>query len=139
MTMKWKYKNKVVDKVPEGAEGFIYLISYTDGTKYLGKKSFWSRRRKKVVGKIRKTLVTTESDWRVYRGSSTLGKEKARNGEVSNLEILHFCESKGCLQFLEVVEMIKRKVLCTDKYLNGNILLRLYKCYEPMIIKGIQK
>lgn len=137
--MIWEYKGKGISEVPEGAEGFIYLISYLDGTMYIGKKSMWSRRRKKVKGKIRKQLTVTESDWKKYRGSSTEGKKKAAEGMVSKLEILHFCDSKGCLMWLELVEMVKRDVLCDPKYLNANILLKIYKCYKSMNIKGHNK
>ena len=130
--MTWKYKRKNLTEVPEGAEGFVYLITYTDGKRYLGKKSFWSRRRTKVKGSIRKKLVTKESNWRDYRGSSKLGIEKNENGEVKKLEIIHFADSKGALMFLEVKEMILRDVLCDETYLNANILLKIYKCFKPM-------
>ena len=130
--IQWKYKGKILKEPPEGSEGFIYMITYNDGTKYIGKKSFWSRRRTNVKGKLRKKLVTKESDWVTYRGSSELGKQKATAGLIDKLTILHLCDSKGCLMYLEVVEMIKRRVLCDETYLNANILLKIYKCYEPM-------
>jgi len=134
--MNWKLNGEDLLEVPEGAEGFVYLITYSDGTKYVGKKSFWSRRRKKIKGKIRRQLVTTESTWESYRGSSSLGKEKAEKGMVKELEVLHLCSSKGALLYLELLEMVKREVLCDPSYLNANILLRIYKCYKPMDIKG---
>ncbi len=132
MEVKWKYKGKLLREIPANSEGFIYLITFSDGTKYLGKKSFWSRRRTKVKGKIRKVLKVTESDWRKYRGSSEHSKRKAKEGLVAKLEVIHFCESKGCLMFMELVEMVKRDVLCSEVYLNANIMLRVYKCYKPM-------
>ena len=80
--IQWKYKGKILKEPPEGSEGFIYMITYNDGTKYIGKKSFWSRRRTNVKGKLRKKLVTKESDWVTYRGSSELGKQKATAGLI---------------------------------------------------------
>jgi len=128
----WTYKGKFIVDVPYGSEGFVYLITYKDGERYLGKKSFWSRRKLKVKGSLRKKLTVKESDWRDYRGSSKSGIEKAARGEVKDLEIIHFADSKGGLMFLEVKEMILRDVLCDDSYLNANILLRIYKCFKPM-------
>jgi len=134
--MTWEYQGNPITKPLDKAEGFIYLIYFKDGTKYLGKKSFWARRRKAIKGSLRKKVEVTESDWRTYRGSSELSKEKAKKGLVEKLEILHFCDSKGCLQFMELSEMVHRRVLCDPSYLNGNILLKIYKCFEPMPIKG---
>lgn len=135
--MTWEYDNEELDHAPEGAEGFIYLITYRDKTMYVGKKSFWSTRRTKVKGKLKRKVTVNESDWRTYRGSSKLGKEKAKNGEIVALTILHICASKGCTMYMEVVELIKRNVLCDPLYINANILLKLFRCFTPMDKKEI--
>ena len=45
--------------------GFVYEITEKDtGKKYIGKKLFWSTRRKKVKGRTRR--VVSESDWKDY-------------------------------------------------------------------------
>ena len=41
-----------IEQVPEGAIGFIYLIEYVDGCKYIGKKNLYSKR----------TIAATKSD-----------------------------------------------------------------------------
>jgi hypothetical protein len=136
--LNWIYEGQKVTEVPEGAEGFIYIIHFSDGTKYLGKKSFWSRRKTAVKGSLKKKLTVKESDWRTYKGSSELSKQKAKEGLVESLEIICFADSRGALMYLEVKEMLKRDVLCSETYLNANILMKLFRCYSemPIDLKG---
>ena len=130
----WKYKGKVVEEVPEGAEGFIYEIVFENGDFYIGKKSFWSVRRVKVKGRINKKKIVKESNWQVYASSSKIVKKRIESGEAHTKLIVHMCASKACTMYFEVYEMIMRKVLCAPKALNLNIFLKMFKCVEPMDI-----
>jgi len=128
----WKFKRKNLEAIPEDAIGFIYLITFADNTKYVGKKNFYSTRRMKVKGRKNRKVVVKESDWRTYNSSSEIVKERIKNGETHKREIIHFCDSKGALMYMEIKEMIVRSVLCDENYLNKNIFMKIFRCYKPM-------
>jgi len=128
--LSWKYKRKIVKEVPAGYEAFVYLLVFEDGTKYIGKKAFYSVRRTKVKGRMRRTVVKKESDWQTYMSSSDIVKEKLKNGEkLVKREILHLCTTRGEATYLEIKEMFLRDVLCHSDYLNLNIMGKLFKGY----------
>ena len=127
--MTWHYKGNIVDEIPEGFIGFVYLITNnTNNKKYVGKNlAQFKKTRPPLKGKKRKRRTTVESDWRDYWGSSD-----HLNADVENLgpdnfsrEILYYCKSKGELSYLEAQEQFKRKVLLTDEYYNGIINVRV--------------
>ena len=129
--MNWKYRDADLVEVPEGKEAFVYKITFGDGTKYIGKKNFFSRRRMKVKGRIRRKVVVRESNWKVYLSSSEVVKEKIKQGEeVVGREILHLCDTVGGATWFELVEMILQDVLCDEDYLNKNILARFFRCFK---------
>jgi len=109
-----------MNDVPEGMEGFVYLITNLEnGKKYIGKKTFWERRKDKKTGRRKKK----ESSWRDYFGSSeeliedvkTLGKDKFRR------EILYLCPHKKSMSFYETMEQFKRDVILREDYYNTNV------------------
>ena len=88
--MSWQYNEKDFIEVPKDMEGFVYLITnLTNNKKYVGKKSFWSRRKNKKTGRKK----TIESDWKKYFGScDELNEEVKLIGEDKFLkEILYYC------------------------------------------------
>ena len=128
-TPKWTHKNKIVDEIPEGSIGFVYLITnITNGRKYIGKKlAQFKKTRPPLKGKKNKRRSTIESDWRDYWGSSDnlladvaeLGPDKFKR------EILYLCPSRGIMSYLEAKEQFDRRVLETDEYYNGIINVRV--------------
>lgn len=121
---QWSYKGETVTEIPEGMFGFVYRITHVDsGTKYIGRKYFTSTRRKIVPGKVRRKVVTTESNWKTYTSSS---KElnaliDAHGRDAFDFEILAFAETKGACNFLEEAVQHVSGCLYDDSYLNGNI------------------
>ena len=125
--MDWIYKDNIVDNLPMNTFGFTYLLTFTDGTLYVGKKQCISFI-KKYLGKKELALQTDnrlknykmikkESNWKNYTGSS-----KETEGKVMvSKEILNFYYDRINLTYAEIEEMIKRDVLRDDRYLNGNI------------------
>jgi hypothetical protein len=95
--------------------GFIYKITYTDGTHYFGKKNIFKKVKlpelksgeqrpnsqrvgKNVKGKrVYFDVLTKETDWLTYTGSS----EKTEGLEILNKQILALAESKRELTYLE--------------------------------------
>lgn len=135
--MKWKYRNKILDHVPPDCEAFVYYLEFNDGTRYIGKKNFFSTRRVKVKGRLRRRVETKESDWRIYNSSSKLVKEKLANGSIlKQRKIIYLCKTKAAATWYELVTMIQHRVLCDDTYLNKNILARFFKCFENEIVGG---
>ena len=92
--------------------GFVYEIeNLLSGRKYIGKKFFWSIKRKQVNKKRKSYKV--ESDWKEYWSSSdelktdvdTLGRENFKR------TIIHLCLNKGTANYLEAKEQFTRAVL----------------------------
>jgi hypothetical protein len=134
--MTWSYKNKVVEEIPEGYIGFVYIITNTtNNRRYIGKKlSQFKRSKKPLKGRTNKRRYTVESDWRDYYGSSDeltadielLGKDKFTR------EILYWCKNKSELSYIEAREQFTHKVLESRDWYNGHIRVRVHQ-------KGILK
>ena len=70
--MSWTYQGKEVTEIPEGIEGFVYLITnITTQQKYVGKKlARFKTTKPPLKGKKNKRRGYKESDWKTYWGSS---------------------------------------------------------------------
>jgi hypothetical protein len=127
--MQWTYQGIIVEEIPEGIIGFVYLITnLTTGRKYIGKKlAQFKRTKPPLKGKKRKRKTTVESDWRDYWGSSeNLQADVATLGpEQFTREIIYYCKSRSELSYLEAKEQFDRCVLETDDYYNGIINVRV--------------
>ena len=125
----WTYQGKPVEKLPEGCEGFVYLITNrTNDKKYIGKKlARFKVTKPPLKGKKNKRRSSKESDWKTYWGSSDhLNADVAELGEENfTREILHYCQSRGMLSYLEAKEQFDREVLLSDDYYNGIINVRV--------------
>lgn len=107
----WIYKGEVFLE-PGDNYGFVYIITNKiDNRQYIGKKFFWSVRRKQVK-KVRRR-VTTESDWKTYWSSSDELQADVQRLGVENFtrEIIHLCPNKGTANYLEAKEQFTRSVL----------------------------
>jgi hypothetical protein len=139
--MEWKYNNIPVDELPEGCEGFVYLITnLTNDKKYIGKKlARFKKTKPPLKGKKNKRRSTIESDWRDYWGSSDRLNEDVALLGPSNFtrEILYYCTSRSELSYLEAREQFDRKVLETDEYYNGIINVRVGG--SKALIESLQK
>lgn len=113
--------------------GFVYIITDSaNGKKYVGKKLFKSKRRlQPLKGKTRRRTKVVESDWQDYFGSSdevkSLVEEHGRDSFVR--EILHLCNTKGEMGYMEAKEQFDRNVLLDDSYYNGIISCRINKSH----------
>ena len=121
----WLYNCEEFTEAQKGIEGFVYLITNTtNNRKYIGKKSFWSRRKTHKTGRRK----TKESDWKTYYGSCDELKEdvKRLGGDKFIREILYLCPHKKSMSYYETYEQFKRDVLMTDEYYNTNIEGRFF-------------
>ena len=132
----WKYKDQIVEELPEDCVGFVYLITNTSNNrKYVGKKlakfskttyktvklKNGTKKKKRIKGKV-------ASDWKEYYGSSNeLNKDIESLGkEVFTREILFYCKSKAECSYVEAREQFARLVLESDDYYNNNIMCRIH-------------
>lgn len=127
---EWLYKDKPFE-LDGQYYGFVYIITnLISGKKYIGKKFFWSSKRRQV-NKVRKRYKA-ESDWKDYWSSSeelkadieALGKENFKR------EIIHLCPNKGTTNYLEAKEQFVREVLeDKDNWYNSWIQCKVHRSH----------
>ena len=133
----WLYQGEVFDG--EGIDklyGFCYIIVCPDGTKYIGRKTFWFMRKKR--GASRRSKI--ESDWRDYYGSHDgIKKEIKENGtEGFQRIILSLHKTKGEMNYTEIKEQFVRGVLESDEYRNDSINGKYFKeLVKKWKVKGL--
>lgn len=120
--------------------GFVYIITdLSNNKKYVGKKLFQSKRKlPPLKGKTRKRTKIIESDWMDYFGSSEEVKLMVEEKGVANFkrEILHLCNTKGEMSYLEAKEQFDRNVLLSDEYYNGIINCKIHRTHVKNLKKG---
>ena len=128
----WIYDGKKFNDIPPFAYGFIYRLSFSDDTWYIGRKQFWSERRAKPLKGMRKNakrMVTKESNWRAYCSSSELVKAKVESGMIPKREILYICCSKMELTYQENKHLYCSGALETPMSLNKDISGKIKRTY----------
>ena len=130
----WVYGDKeFTSDMIENYVGFVYVITdLSNNKKYVGKKLFTSKRKAPPLkGKTRKRTIIKESDWQDYFGSSDEVKALVENLGRDNFrrEILHLCNSKGEMSYLEAKEQFDREVLLSDEYYNGIINCKIHRTH----------
>ena len=138
----WYYKGKEFKSEDIGDHiGFVYLLTNSlNGMKYVGKKLFVSKRKlPPLKGKTRRRTKIIETDWQTYYGSSeeTMALVEEHGGEIFEREILHLCDSKGELSYLELKEQMDRKVLLKDDYYNGIIQVKIHRNHVKKLANSI--
>ena len=137
----WLYNGKEfkTNMVPEGAIGFVYeMQTIIDGKhiKYIGKKNFYSNRKKKFGKKalaqikdkrVKKYTMVSKPSFENYYSSNAILKAAYKEKITIHRIILKICYSKTELTYEETKHQFKYEVLEKEEYLNGNILGRFYK------------
>lgn len=128
----WTYKGVVVknhdDLLPECTD-IVYLITYVDGKKYIGKKAVRSMRRKPPLkGKKRNRIVLTNLPFQKYVGS-----HECDTAEILSREILYQCKSRKSSTYIEAALLFEHDAVIDPMFLNENILGKFY----PNDINGI--
>lgn len=128
--------------------GFVYLITHIQSQrKYIGRKQLKSVTRHKIKGKIRRKVVTKDSNWKEYTSSSdVLNAEIETYGKNAfTFQIIKLCKTKGELGYSEVEEQFARDVLKaklpdgTREYYNNNIMSRWFNSSTPSTREKIRK
>lgn len=138
---EWIYEGKQFkdSHIPEGAIGFIYLMTAIIEGKsvmYIGKKNFFANI-KRPLGKkalavstdkrLKKYKMVITPDYKNYFSSNKILKEAHKNGINIKREILRICYSAMELTYQETKHQFVYEVLEKEEFLNGNILGRFYK------------
>lgn len=137
----WTYQGVTFkdEMIPDGAYGFIYLMSANIGghsLMYIGKKNFFSDRKvkfgKKAVAaltdkRVKKYRRVRKTSYQDYYSSNEVLINAHKTGIVIRREILEICYSKTELSYKEVKHQFAHEVLEREWYLNGNILGKFYK------------
>ena len=140
----WVFEGLKVDSVdclPSDAYGFVYKITYTSGQVYYGKKNLYKevklpelksgiqRPNSKRIGKNKNgkrvylDVVTKETDWLTYEGSSELSEDLI----VESKEILDYAVSKRELTYLETKRLFWEEAIEDPNCINvciGNMFFR---------------
>ena len=139
--MSWLYQGKEFyeSSIPEGAVGFIYIMTaIIDGKSvmYIGKKNFFAKI-KRPLGKkalamstdkrLKKYAHVIKPDFLNYFSSNKVLKDAHKAGVVIKREILRICYSQMELTYQETKHQFQYEVLEKQEFLNGNILGRFYR------------
>ena len=135
----WYYQDKEFTSEMIGDHiGFVYIITdKSNDKKYVGKKLFKSKRRlPPLKGKTRRRTKVVESDWMDYFGSSDEVKMLVEEHGRDNFhrEILHLCDTKGVMSYLEAKEQFDRNVLLDDSYYNGIIQCKIHRSHVKNLV-----
>jgi hypothetical protein len=141
MNNPWIYEGIVFtnEHIPEGAVGFVYeMQAIINGkhVKYIGKKNFYSKRKKKFGKKAlaamtdkraKKYTIVTKPSFEKYYSSNEVLKKAHKDKVLIQRIILKICYSKTELTYQETKHQFQYEVLEKEEYLNANILGRFYK------------
>jgi hypothetical protein len=122
--MTWQYEGKSFTETPTDYIGFVYHITFATGQKYIGRKIFWSARKKLVKGKVKRSKV--ESDWKKYYGSSDYIKTLLTSGrDGATREIVRLCKTKSECNYYEAKLIFETDALLKTEYINRWITCRI--------------
>jgi len=128
----WLYNEKVFESEDiNDYFGFCYILTdLENGIKYIGRKYFYSIRKKKGIRK----KVRSESDWKTYYSSSKKIQQMVLESGPNRFkrEILSLYKKKGQVNYNETKLLFQHNVLeAADEkgkrlYYNDNIMNRYY-------------
>jgi len=133
----WKYNNKPMTHLkdfPEGTVGFVYMVEFSNGNKYVGKKQIISKTKlKPLKGYKRNRIVIKEAKWQNYFGSikdeQFIEDFKAGRVKVVSKKILYLCKNKLELTYYEEKVQYASDCLFRDNYYNANIRGKIFAKY----------
>jgi len=137
-TNPWQYMGTDFDGSLIGDNyGFVYKITCrTTNRAYIGRKYFWQKRKPPSVDQTKKRRrVTSESNWKLYYGSSDELKAdlKLYGRDAFDREILSLHATPGRVNYEETRQLFLHDVLTksltdgTPAFYNSNILGRYYR------------
>lgn len=126
----WMYQGKEFkrDDIKDHI-GFVYIIRHIASSRYyIGQKKFtFTKTLPPLKGRTHKRKITTISDYESYYGSSEEVKALVlKDGkDAFTREIIHLCNTKSEMNFLEAYMQIQHNVLFDAQSFNGIINMRV--------------
>lgn len=123
--MNWVFEDKEVkshDDLHPDCTDFVYLITYTDGRKYIGKKRVRSIRRKKPTKAqlaIRKNYARKEMTNLPF--VNYVGSHDISDLVIEKKEILYQCSTAKAATYIESALLFEKDAIFIDDYINKNI------------------
>ena len=121
----WTYRESIVENHDDlliECTDIVYLITYVDGMKYLGKKAVRSMRRKPPLkGKKRNRIILTNLPFQKYVGS-----HEAETAEILSREILYQCSCRKSSTYVETALLFEFDAIADPMFLNENILGKFF-------------
>lgn len=117
----WLYKDRIIDShedlFPECTD-FVYVITYDNGRKYIGKKAIRAIRRKPPLkGKKRNRRIMTDLPFKNYQGSHA----EAKTYKPIKKEILFQCSGRKTATYLEMTLLVHFNAIFEKQFINENI------------------
>jgi hypothetical protein len=131
MITQWTYQGNPIVVNPEGAIGFIYLLTTTipinGATKYIGRKMLYKTKTTTKKGKKTKTQV--DSDWRDYWSSSPeiLKYIEEHGTDGITREVLLYVNTKSEMLYSEEWALYHTNAILSNDYINGNIRSKVFR------------
>lgn len=123
----WTFRDKPInshdDLHPECTD-IVYVVTYTNGRMYIGKKCVRSVRRKPPLkGYKRNRRIMTNHKFDNYQGSHAQAKELT----AATKEIIFQCSSKKTATYLELELIVQHEAIFLDKFINENLSGTFFK------------
>lgn len=117
----WTYKDRLIDShedlFPECTD-FVYVITYSNGQKYIGKKAIRAVRRKPPLkGYKRNRRIMTDLPFNNYQGSF----EGAKDLKPVKKDIYFQCSSRKTSTYLEMALLVHHRAIFEERFINENI------------------
>lgn len=117
----WVYKGKSVnghDDLHPDCTDIVYLIKYTSGEQYIGKKAVRAMRKyPPLKGKVRCRRKLKDLPFANYKGSHG----RSDDLEVLRKEILYQCSKRKAATYMETSLLFEHRAIFSPSYLNENI------------------
>ena len=118
----WTFNGEEVNShedLEPGCTDIVYIIRYTNGQEYIGKKAVRAIRKKPPLkGKKRCRRIMTNLPFINYEGSHEF---KDLNLQVESKKILYQCSTRKATTYLEAALLFHYDAIFNDEYLNKNI------------------
>lgn len=127
---------------PRDVLGFVYMIYFANGQKYIGAKRVWKNlKRPPSTYKRQGKTEFIESDWRSYRSSSSEVVELETKGyEISEMRILATYDSWGKVLLCEAMLQFSLDALRSTVYLNKQIEgLFTSACFDKKVFDDVAR
>lgn len=119
--MIWIYNGTQIkshDDLHPDCTDFVYVITYTNNRRYIGKKAVRAIRRKPPLkGYKRNRRIMTNLPFINYQGSHDQAKELT----PAVKQIIYQCSKRKAATYLEMELLVKHEAIFLDRYINENI------------------